>query len=176
MLNLDGYVRIHGLIRFGELLHDGGDRGGSRDHDFATCASSGKGSRILVNAYVAVILDDRLTIGAHDEVHEVLCRCAEVLGEHDVEWPGHLVVAALHVLRRCLDAVDLDGLDRIVERAKRNVSDTVGVARYRRHHHGSRVSDGGCIRRHVNLVAARILLFQAEQFDERTARARTIFT
>ena len=69
-LQLDLHVGVHGVVALDELLHQGGDRGGTGDSDRAGSAVALKG--LHVGHGDVVLRHNGLALSAHDVIHKVL--------------------------------------------------------------------------------------------------------
>ena len=139
--------------------------------DAAACECAG-----VAFADAVGLFNHSLAFRAQDEVEEVLCFRAHVCKRCHVEGAGDLIGAVLDVFRSCIHAVDLQRLDGVVQGAEGDIADRSLVAGDGLHHDGGAVGHFGGLNGVIDLFARFVLLLNAEQLDERAARAGAFFT
>ena len=137
--------------------------GGGTGNDKLSCDLGMVERTTAALADVAVFFHDGLAFVTHDKVDEVLRQVADVCSGGNVEGAGDFIGTIFDVVSGGFGAVDCNGLDGVIQRAKGNIADARLVAGDSGHHDGGAVGDFGGISGIVNLVAVCIFLFDGNR-------------
>lgn len=116
-----------------------------------------------------------LTVGAQNVIYKILRNLRQVFFGRDVERTGKDVAAILNAGSGGSHAADLRGLNRIVQRTKRDVADGVFIAGNAAHNRLGSVDDDRLVSGVVGLVPVRVLGLDSGQLNKSIAGARALF-